>query len=69
MSDTLNQIPATPTDPAPASVPTAPTVPAPLTDLDEFCRHFSMTERRVALLDAFHFEMRRQKRLTDTEAG
>lgn len=32
--------------------------------LDEFCQRLSETERRVALLGAFHFEMKRQKRQT-----
>lgn len=46
--------------PAPAAIPMS---------LDEFCRDFSKTERRVTLLGAFHFEMKRQKRFTDTDSN
>lgn len=45
--------------PAPATIPVS---------LDDFCRDFSKIERRVTLLGAFNFEMKRQKRLTDTDS-
>lgn len=45
--------------PAPVEIPVS---------LDDFCRDFSKIERRVALLGAFNFEMKRQKRLTDTNS-
>jgi hypothetical protein len=52
--------------------PAAPEAsPAPMEiplSLDEFCQNFSMQERRVTLLGAFHFEMKRQKRLFDLDS-
>ena len=41
----------------------------PPISLDEFCREFSKENRQVALLGAFHFEMKRKNRLADTAAN
>lgn len=54
--------------PLPADAPPAAPPPEISLSLDEFCRRFSSTDRRVTLLGAFHFEMRRQRRLTATES-
>lgn len=51
-----------------APEPEVPLAAIPLS-LDEFCKNFSRQERRVTLLGAFHFEMKRQKRLTDTDSN
>ena len=54
----------------PESAPTTEASPTAIPmSLDEFCRDFSKTERRVTLLGAFHFEMKRQKRFTDTDSN
>ncbi len=49
--------------------PAAPPAPMEIPmSLDEFCQNFSVQERRVTLLGAFHFEMKRQKRLFDLDS-
>jgi hypothetical protein len=59
----------------PPAIEAAPAIEAPPEpveipmSLDEFCQNFSKTERRVVLLGAFHFEMKRQKRLKDTDSN
>jgi len=59
--------PAEETAPIAIEAPPAP-VETPM-GLNEFCQNFSKTERRVTLLGAFHFEMKRQKRLIDTDSN
>ena len=55
---------------SPESAPATEAPPAAIPmSLDEFCRDFSKSERRVVLLGAFHFEMKRQKRLKDTDSN
>lgn len=53
---------------APVAIEVPPPAEIPMT-LDDFCRDFSKQERRVTLLGAFHFEMKRQKRFTDTASN
>ena len=51
--------------PTPEIAPESEPVPAEIPmSLDEFCRRWSETERRAALLGAFHFEMKRKNQLS-----
>lgn len=37
--------------------------------VDEFCRRLSISDRRVELLGAFHFDEKRNGRVKDTETN
>jgi hypothetical protein len=37
--------------------------------VEEFCRRLSVTDRRVELLGAFHFDEKRNGRVKDTETN
>lgn len=61
-----------PIEPADAPMPItviSMTPPAVVISLDEFCREFSKENRHVALLGAFHFEMKRKQRRRDTASA